>query len=110
MLETPIKINLDEIVRIILDGYGPIEKIILFGSQVKGEIDEYSDLDLIIIKKTDQSFIKRLVSVPILPIPADVFVYTPEELERMKENENPFIMSALKKAKVIYSKDSKDEK
>lgn len=94
--------NIDEIVRVILSGYGPIEKIIVFGSQARADADEYSDLDLIIIKKTNKRFIQRLLEVPLLPIHADVFVYTPEEFEQMKENENPFIISALKSAKVVY--------
>lgn len=96
------KINVDEIVKTIVNGYGPIEKIIVFGSQARAEADEYSDLDLIIIKKTDKRFLQRLLEVPLLPIHADVFVYTPEEFEQMKENENPFILSALESAKVVY--------
>ncbi len=98
------KINIDEIIDIIVNQYGPVEKIFLFGSQARGDADEYSDLDLIVIKITDMPFVKRLISVPSLPVHADVFVYTPEEFERMKENENPFIMSALESAKVIYKR------
>ena len=101
---SPEKIRLNEIVRILLEQYGPIEKIILFGSYARGDTDEYSDVDLILIKKTQQRFIERLVSVPLLPVHADVFVYTPEEFEQMKENENPFIMSALESAKVLYER------
>lgn len=99
-----MKFDLDEIVKIIIDGYGPVEKILLFGSAARGDLDEYSDLDLIIIKKTKDRFVKRLADVPLLPVKADVFVYTPEEFEQMKENENPFIMSALESAKIIYEK------
>ena len=98
------KINIDEIVKIFINQYGPIEKIFLFGSHARGDADEYSDLDLIVIKITDMPFVKRLISVPSLPVHADVFVYTPEEFERMKENENPFIMSALESARVIYER------
>lgn len=101
------KISIKEIVRIFLEQYGPIEKIIMFGSQARGDADEYSDLDLIVIKNTEQSFVQRLVTVPLLPVHSDVFVYTPEEFDRMRENENPFIMSALESAKVIYSSNEK---
>jgi len=101
---TPETVRLHEVLRILLEQYGPIEKIILFGSYARGDTDEYSDLDLILIKKTQQRFIERLVSVPLLPVHADVFVYTPEEFERMKENENPFITSALESAKVLYER------
>lgn len=98
--------TLEEIVRIIRDDYGPVEQIILFGSAARGDMDEYSDVDLIVVKKTDKPFVQRLVEVPMLPVHADIFVYTPEEFERMKENENPFIISALEGAKIIYSRDA----
>lgn len=103
-LETKAKINICEVVGEIVEKYGPVEKILLFGSQARGDADEYSDLDLIIIKNTKDRFVQRLVEVPPLPVHADVFVYTPEEFEQMKENENPFIISALESAKVIYEK------
>ncbi len=96
------KINIDEIVKTIVNGYGPVEKIVIFGSQARAEADEYSDLDLIIIKKTDKRFLERILEVSLLPIHADVFVYTPEEFEQMKENENPFILSALESDRVVY--------
>ena len=59
------QVALDEIVRILLDQYGPIEKIILFGSAARGDDDEYSDLDLILIKETSKRFVERLVEVPL---------------------------------------------
>jgi len=104
----PEKVALDEIVHILLDQYGPIEKIILFGSYARGDTDEYSDLDLILIKNTTKRFVERLVEVPLLPVHADVFVYTPEEFEQMRENENPFILSAIESAKVIYERPLED--
>ena len=90
------------LVKIILEGYGPVEKILLFGSAARGQQDEASDVDLIIIKATSQRFLERLLSVPLLPVRADVFVYTPEEFAQMQEHENPFILSALRDAVVVY--------
>ena len=78
---------LDEIVG-ILKSYDP-ERIILFGSRARGEADEYSDYDLIVIKRTDRPFLDRLRDmVPYLrqiTRPADILVYTPEEFEYMGE-------------------------
>ncbi len=96
-----------EIVETVLRDYGPVEKIILFGSQARGDADEDSDLDLIIVKRTSQRFVRRLVEAPYFSIPSDVFVYTPEEFEQMQEDENPFILSALEHAIVLY--DAKNE-
>jgi predicted nucleotidyltransferase len=39
-----------------LKAYNP-EKIILFGSSARGEEDEHSDIDLVIIKKTRDRFL-----------------------------------------------------
>ena len=86
--------------------YAP-EKIILFGSAARGETDEYSDLDFIVVKNTDERFIRRLVEVTAyLPrdVSIDVLVYTPQELQGMVEGGNPFIESALNDAKVLYEK------
>lgn len=78
---------LDEIVA-ILKSYDP-ERIILFGSRARGEADEHSDYDLMVIKRTDRPFLDRLCDmVPYLrqiTRPADILVYTPEEFARMAE-------------------------
>jgi len=94
--------SVDRLVDIIVSEYGPVEKILLFGSAARGEQDEASDVDLIIIKRTSERFLDRLLAVPALPGRADVFVYTPEEFEQMREHENPFILSALEDAVVVY--------
>ena len=76
-----------------LKAYDP-EKIILFGSYARGEWDRYSDIDLVIIKRTDKRFVQRLVeagSYLNLPISVDLFVYSPEEFQAMAEEGNPFI-------------------
>ena len=65
-----------------LKKYRP-HKIILFGSAARGEADAQSDLDLIVIKDTRESFIERLETMAKLCPPgvhADIFVYTPEEI------------------------------
>jgi uncharacterized protein len=72
----------------LLQDYEP-EQIILFGSQARGEADEHSDYDLVVIKRTDRPFLERLRDMVPYRIkfrrPADILVYTPEEWERMGE-------------------------
>jgi predicted nucleotidyltransferase len=94
--------SIREVVETILTGYGPVEKILLFGSAARGCQDESSDLDLIIIKRTSERFLKRILSVPLLPVRAHLFVYTPEEFAEMQEHENPFILEALRDARLVY--------
>ena len=98
---------IQEAVDKIVSEYGPVKKVILFGSQARGEADEYSDADFIVIKNTEESFVKRLAGLPFLPLEADVFVYTPAEFESMKANENPFIIHALADSRVVYSQDER---
>lgn len=90
-----------------LKDYAP-EKIILFGSAARGDVDEYSDIDIVIIKKTDKPFLKRLIEAVEFLRPdsphVDLFVYTPEEFALMKEDDNPFVAQVLKEGRVIYEK------
>lgn len=84
------------------------EKVILFGSWARGDMDEYSDMDFVIIKKTKKRFLQRLAEVARfidnrLPN-IDVFVYTPLEFKGMIERENPFIQNVLEEGKVVYEK------
>jgi len=90
-----------------LKKYEP-EKIILFGSAGRGDADEHSDIDLIVIKETRKSFVERLAEVityvrPSL-CPIDIFVYTKGEFKEMKKALNPFIEQVLKDGRVIYEK------
>ena len=86
--------------------YDP-ERVILFGSLARGDADEYSDVDVLVVKRTKTRFVQRLVDAArliSLPRNVDVFVYTPEELSAMEEDGNPFIESALRDGIVVYEK------
>ena len=94
-----------------LIAYGP-EKIILFGSAARGDADEFSDIDLIIVKKTETRFIQRQVDATNLvprDISVDIFVYTPEEFQTMIDEDNPFIERALAEGIVLYENAPGDE-
>lgn len=85
--------------------YGP-ERVILFGSAARGESDPHSDVDLILIKRTRKPFLRRLVEVArlVTDLRVDLFVYTPEEFERMRLEGNPFIERVLKEGRVVYGR------
>jgi len=81
-----------------------VKKVILVGSLARGEVHRASDIDLIIVKETDKKFMDRLDEFYSLLTPRvamDIFVYTPEEFERMKE-ESHFLRIALRDGKVLY--------
>lgn len=96
--------ELSRILDIIIHEYKP-QKVILFGSMVDGNIHDFSDIDLIVIKESDKPFYDRLEEIILLTMPevgADIFVYTPEEFESIQTR--LFIKEeVLKKGKVIYS-------
>ncbi|HEX9666273.1 MAG TPA: nucleotidyltransferase domain-containing protein [Thermodesulfobacteriota bacterium] len=82
------------------------QKIIIFGSCAREDADEYSDIDVVVIKQTDKRFIERLIEAAKFLDndlgKVDVFVYTDEEFEEMKRSGNPFIEKVLKEGRVIY--------
>jgi len=89
-----------------LSAYDP-EQIILFGSQARGEADEYSDLDLVVIKDTDERFLDRLSSVYELAPEVgamDVLVYTPTEFVALQEEGRPFIQQVIRDGIVLYDR------
>jgi predicted nucleotidyltransferase len=80
-------------------------KIIQFGSSVREELSLTSDIDLIVIIKTDQNFLERSAEIykKIKPKDIDLLIYTPIEFNRMKKD-NLFIQHILKAGKVIYER------
>jgi len=96
--------ELNRIVDVIIREYNPI-KIILYGSIPSGKVNNWSDIDLVVIKNTDKSFYERLEEVIKLTEPnvgTDIIVYTPDEAEQMKDDLF-FQEEIIKKGKVIFS-------
>lgn len=80
------------------------EKIILFGSYAYGKPHEDSDVDLVLIKKTEKSFLERQVEVQSIlrtTTAVDALVFTPEEFERAKKS-SILVQEAVEKGKLIY--------
>jgi predicted nucleotidyltransferase len=87
-----------------LQDYHP-QRVILFGSSARGDADADSDLDVLVVKDTEEPFVHRLETMAALCPPgvhADILVYTPEELRLMVADNNPFIVRALAEGKVVY--------
>ena len=95
-----------ELNRIIegLRRYGA-EKVILFGSFARGDYNAGSDVDLLIVKDTDQPFTERSADVwRMCPsaLTIEPLVYTPGEFEQMVREGNPFILQVMREGIVIY--------
>jgi len=84
-------------------------KIILFGSYCAGQVSEWSDLDLVIIKETNAPFLDRTRQVLELLKPQvglDVLVYTPKEFEQLCQERAFVRQEIVAKGKVIYEQGS----
>lgn len=71
----------------IKEQYSEVLKVGYFGSYARGDWGVGSDLDIIIIVKSSaEPFFKRPLKFDItdLPVPADLVVYTEEEIKKLK--------------------------
>jgi len=97
----------NEVIHTIVKGYQP-EKVILFGSYARNEQTSDSDLDLLIVKDTDQTFVQRQKTVRSLfdrqPLAMDILIYTPAEFEKRRNWLNNIINIAVKTGKLVYER------
>jgi predicted nucleotidyltransferase len=97
--------QIDYIAGQIIRKYKP-EKVILFGSAVRGEFEEVNDLDFLIIKDdvpyTGLDRMRELDQLVDREIAVDMIVYRPAELEERIRLGDPFITMILKEGRVLY--------
>ena len=83
-----------------------IQKAILFGSFARGSRNQKSDIDLILIQETGEPYFERYRGIlqdlykAVKGRDLEVFIYTPEELERISHRR--FIQRACQEGKIIY--------
>lgn len=84
-----------------------LERILIFGSLVTGDVHAWSDIDLVIVQDTDLPFWQRLREIRRLLQPTvgtDILVYTPGEWEEMKQKRPFFRQEILNKSKTLYER------
>ncbi|MFH1730446.1 MAG: nucleotidyltransferase domain-containing protein [Planctomycetota bacterium] len=98
---------LNEVVERIVDTVHP-DKIILFGSRSRGDQRQGSDLDLLIVKASDEPRHRRAPAIYLalrdIQVPMDIVVYTPEEIADWQEVRQAFITTAIREGKVLYER------
>jgi predicted nucleotidyltransferase len=87
-------------------------RVILFGSQARGDVDEHSDIDFLIIQ--DEPFspsrsrrreIGRLRrGLPSVGIPVDILMFDADEVERWGQTTNHVIARALREGTVVHER------
>lgn len=106
MIEQDFKKEIKKLKQILKNKYHP-EKVILYGSVANGQITEDSDIDVLIIKKTNKNFWERMLELRKLvelSVPFEPLVLTPIELEERKRAGDFFIEEILEEGKIIYEK------
>ena len=80
-------------------------KAIVFGSVARGDADEWSDLDLVIVADTPRPFLERYRDFDGMYDVwqrLDLLVYTPAEFAEMQVQGRPFIEHVLREGVVVH--------
>jgi len=98
--------ELERWIPLLIEHYKP-EKIILFGSLVNNDLREWSDIDLVVITRSDLPFMKRIRNALLLLQPkvgVDLLIYTPDEFEELQQQRKFVREEVVEKGKVVYER------
>ncbi len=82
-----------------------VERVSLFGSYARGRADLLTDLDILVVMRTDRAFVDRLrwlYGRLAAPVDLDLLCYTPEEFVAMRDR--PHFRRILQDEVVLYEK------
>jgi len=84
------------------------DQIILFGSRARGQAGPNSDADLLVVMRVNGSKRQQAVQMDLalagIPIPIDLIVVTPEEVEKYCNTAGTVIHEAVREGKVLYER------
>ena len=96
--------TLNDIIHRVVEVAEP-ERIILFGSAARGEMNRHSDVDLLVVK--DGSDLRRLTARVYRRLygvgaAVDIVMVTPQDVERYRDSHAQVIKPALREGTVMY--------
>ncbi len=98
---------IDRVTRTNVERFNP-KRIVLFGSHARGDADPESDLDLFIEMESDKRPPERDIEVDevfgLRDWPMDLFVYTPEEVERFSGVIGTLVSTVEAEGRVLYER------
>jgi len=109
MVQSPAEYEsaLREVVERIATRFDP-DKIILFGSAARGQGGPDSDADLLVVMAVNGSKRQQAVQIDLalegIPIPIDLIVVTPDEVEKYRQTTGTIIREAVREGKVLYER------
>jgi predicted nucleotidyltransferase len=90
----------------IVEGFDP-QRIILLGSQARGDAGPDSDIDLLVVMETDsrrRAAVRIRMALDDIVIPKDIVVVTPIEFERRKDIVGTLEYPAVREGRVLYER------
>lgn len=89
----------------VLSRLDEVRRISLFGSYAGGRRDLFTDLDILVLMDTAESFLDRLprlYALLRLPVDLDLLCYTPREWKSLRDR--PFFKEIRRREVVLYEK------
>jgi predicted nucleotidyltransferase len=89
------------------------ERIVLFGSWARGQANEQSDVDFLIVEREPfgpnrsrrQEAVRIWRCLSEFRIPTDILVYSADELDQWKDSTYHVVAKALREGRVLYESD-----
>ena len=98
---------IEDITQQIIRAFNP-RRIVLFGSRVRGDAQPESDLDVMVEMETDAKPADRVRAILALfglrTWAMDVFVYTPEEVQRLRGVNGTLLSVIESQGKTVYER------
>lgn len=89
------------------------QAVILFGSFARGDINEGSNVDILVIANFKEPFLDRIKTLLDLNdgigLPVEPVGYTPDEFKKMQMGKNRFIEEVIATGKLIYGRLSEED-